>query len=188
MARRRSSSSSWVREVLLIIATPMPGLVCVAPVRAVPHVPHLAEEHEAGAPSPPSETASSTSPRFLHRQGPGGGRRAGDQPRQERRGGRRPYSLISLMIDTLAIIFRWPSSALKKQGKVVVEQAPSSRQTGLEVGRIRRRLSMAVVRANQMVLLARLGMVGEGSAMAGRRRSWQRVEEQRMRMARESIK
>ena len=95
----------------------MPGLVCLAPVRAVPHVPHLAEEHEAGAPSPPSETASSTSPRFLHRQGPGGGRRAGDQPRQERRGGRRPYSLISLMIDTLAIIFRWPSSALKKQGQ-----------------------------------------------------------------------
>ena len=75
------------------------------------------------------------------------------------------------MIDTLAIIFRWPSSALKKQGKVVVEQAPSSRQMGLEVGRIRRRLSMAVVRANQMVLLARLGMVGERSAMARRRRS-----------------
>ena len=46
MARRRSSSSSWVREVLLIIATPMPGLVCLAPVRAVPHVPHLAEEQE----------------------------------------------------------------------------------------------------------------------------------------------
>ena len=69
---------------------------------------------------------------------------------------------------------------------MVVEQAPSSRQTGLEVGRIRRRLSMAVVRANQMVLLDRLGMVGERSAMAGRRRSWQRMEEQRMKMAGEA--
>ena len=57
---------------------------------------------------------------------------------------------------------------------------------GLEVGRIRQRISLAVVRANQMVLLARLGMVGEGSAMAGRRRSWQRMEEQRMSMAREA--
>ena len=63
---------------------------------------------------------------------------------------------------------------------------PSSRQMGLEVGRIRQRISLAVVRANQMVLLARLGMVGEGSAMAGRRRSWQRMEEQRMSMAREA--
>ena len=50
----------------------------------------------------------------------------------------------------------------------------------------RQRISLAMVRANQMVLLARLGMVGEGSAMAGRRRSWQRGEEQRMRMAREA--
>ena len=63
---------------------------------------------------------------------------------------------------------------------------PSSRQMGLEVGRIRQRISLAMVRANQMVLLARLGMVGDGSAMSGRRRSWQRVEEQRMRMAREA--
>ena len=56
----------------------------------------------------------------------------------------------------------------------------------LEVGRIRQRLSLAAVRAKQMVLLARLGMVGEGSAMAGRRRSWQRYEEQRMRGQREA--
>ena len=63
---------------------------------------------------------------------------------------------------------------------------PSSRQMGLEVGRIRQRISLATVRANQMVILARLGMVGEGSAMAGRRRSWQRSEEQRMRMEREA--
>ena len=59
-------------------------------------------------------------------------------------------------------------------------------QMGLEVGRIWQRLSLAVVRANQMVLLSRLGMVGEGSAMAGRRRSWQRQEERKMMMAREA--
>ena len=63
---------------------------------------------------------------------------------------------------------------------------PASRQMGQEVGRIRQRLSLAVVRANQMVLLSRLGMVGEGSAMAGRRRSWQRQEERKMMMAREA--
>ena len=62
----------------------------------------------------------------------------------------------------------------------------TSRQMGLEVGRIRQRLSLAAVRANQRVLLARLGQVGEGSAMAGRRRSWQRVEERRMTMQREA--
>ena len=61
-----------------------------------------------------------------------------------------------------------------------------SRQMGLEVGKIRQCLSMATVRANQGVLLARLGQVGEGSAMAGRRRSWQRVEERRMMMQREA--
>ena len=63
---------------------------------------------------------------------------------------------------------------------------PTARQMGLEVGVIRQRLSVAVVRANQMVLLARLGQVGEGSAMAGRRRAWQRSEENRMRMQREA--
>ena len=60
------------------------------------------------------------------------------------------------------------------------------RQMGLEVGRIRQRLSLATVRANQRVLLARLGQVGEGSAIAGRRRSWQRQEERRMKMQREA--
>ena len=54
------------------------------------------------------------------------------------------------------------------------------RQMGLKVGKIRQRLSMATVRANQGVLLARLGQVGEGSAMAWRRRSWQRVEEKEL--------
>ena len=62
----------------------------------------------------------------------------------------------------------------------------TSRQMGLEVGRIRQRLSLATVSANQGVLLARLGQVGQGSAMAGRRRSWQGVEERRMRMQREA--
>ena len=59
-----------------------------------------------------------------------------------------------------------------------------SRQMGL--GKIRQCLSMATVRANQGVLLARLGQVGDGRAMAGRRRSWQRVEERRMMVQRKA--
>ena len=61
----------------------------------------------------------------------------------------------------------------------------SPRQMGLEVGRIRQRLSLATVRAKQRVLLARLGQVGDGGAMAGRRRSWQRAQERKMKMQRE---
>ena len=62
----------------------------------------------------------------------------------------------------------------------------SPRQMGLEVGKIRQRLSLATIRANQRVLLARLGQVGDGGAMAGKRRSWQRTEERRMKMQREA--
>ena len=43
-------------------------------------------------------------------------------------------------------------------------------------GMNRRRLSLATVRANQKVLLARLGQVGEGIALAWRRRRWRREE------------
>ena len=37
-----------------------------------------------------------------------------------------------------------------------------------------------------LVLLARLGQVGDGGAMAGRRRSWQRAQERKMKMQREA--
>ena len=44
-------------------------------------------------------------------------------------------------------------------------------QQGLETGIIRRRLSTAVVRANSLCLLGKMGQVGEGSAIAGKRRA-----------------
>ena len=48
---------------------------------------------------------------------------------------------------------------------------------GIDVAKVRRRLSLAAVRANNTVLLARLGQVGEGSGLARRRRAWQMREE-----------
>ena len=70
---------------------------------------------------------------------------------------------------------------LRLQGK-----APSTHQLGLEVSVIRRRLSAAVVRANNELLLARIGQVGEGSALAGKRSALQRGEEHRMMLQREA--
>ena len=51
---------------------------------------------------------------------------------------------------------------------------------------MRRRLSTAIVKANISVLLGRLGMVGEGAAMARGRRQWSSFEEMRMRREREA--
>ena len=56
----------------------------------------------------------------------------------------------------------------------------------LTTGLLRRRLSTAIVKANMLVLLGRLGMVGEGAAMASKRRQWGRMEEVRMRREREA--
>ena len=44
-------------------------------------------------------------------------------------------------------------------------------QLGLETGIIRRRLSTAVVRANSLCLLGKVGQVDEGSAIAWKRRA-----------------
>ena len=63
---------------------------------------------------------------------------------------------------------------------------PSPHQLGLEVAVIRRRLSTAAVRANNVLLLQRAGQIGEGSGLASKRRSWQRREERRMLMEREA--
>ena len=54
------------------------------------------------------------------------------------------------------------------------------------IGLMRRRLSTAIVKANISVLLGRLGMVGEGAAMARGRRQWSSFEEMRMRREREA--
>jgi hypothetical protein len=65
-------------------------------------------------------------------------------------------------------------------------KAPSDHQLGLETAVIRRRLSTAAVRANQTCLLSKMGQVGEGSSLAGSRRSAQRSEEKRMELQREA--
>ena len=49
------------------------------------------------------------------------------------------------------------------------------------IGQLRRRLSVATVRANINCLLARLSLVGEGTRPAMRRRQWQKKEELQMR-------
>ena len=65
-------------------------------------------------------------------------------------------------------------------------KSPSPHQLGMETSIIRRRLSAAVVRANNELLLARVGQVGEGSSLAGKRRGFQRGEEHRMMLQREA--
>ena len=65
-------------------------------------------------------------------------------------------------------------------------KSPSPHQLGVETSVIRRRLSAAVVRANNELLLSRIGQVGEGSALAGKRRAFQRGEEHRMMLQREA--
>ena len=63
---------------------------------------------------------------------------------------------------------------------------PAPHQLGLEVAVIRRRLSTAAVRANNVLLLQRAGQIGEGSGLASKRRSWQQREERRMLLEREA--
>ena len=54
------------------------------------------------------------------------------------------------------------------------------------VGQLRRRLSVAVIRATYSCLLARLAFLGEGSREANKRRQWRGREEQAMRLEREA--
>ena len=64
-------------------------------------------------------------------------------------------------------------------------RSPGPEQMGLEVTKIRRRLSTAAVRAANTVLLARIGQVGEGSGLASKRRAWQKMEERHMMLQQE---
>ena len=54
------------------------------------------------------------------------------------------------------------------------------------VGQIRRRLSVAVARANAGCLISRLSHIGEGSRESMKRRQWRDREERLMRMEREA--
>ena len=49
------------------------------------------------------------------------------------------------------------------------------------IGQLRRRLSVATIRANINCLLTRLSLVGEGTRQAMKRRQWQKREETHMR-------
>ena len=62
----------------------------------------------------------------------------------------------------------------------------ANKEMGLVTGYLRRRLSTAIMKANVKCLLERLVLVGEGQGQAGRRRQWQRMEEERARWDREA--
>ena len=62
----------------------------------------------------------------------------------------------------------------------------AAKEMRFATGYLRRRLSSAVMRANVMCLLERLVLVGEGQGQAGRRRQWQRREEEQARLEREA--
>ena len=64
-------------------------------------------------------------------------------------------------------------------------EKPGPHQLRLEVSLIRRRLSVAAVRANSNCLLGRVSQIGEGSGMAAKRRELQRQEERDMMMQEE---
>ena len=63
---------------------------------------------------------------------------------------------------------------------------PSRESLSVVVGQLRRRLSVAVVRANSNCLLTRLTYCGEGTEQATKRRQWREREERIMRQERES--
>ena len=75
---------------------------------------------------------------------------------------------------------------LSKEGLAVGRQG-SGRRLGEIMGQLRRRLSLATVKANTDCLLARLSLVGDGATQAGKRRSWQRREEHQMKQDREGF-
>ena len=70
---------------------------------------------------------------------------------------------------------------LELQGK-----SPTAHQLGLETSIIHRRLSTATVRANNELMLSRIGLVGERSALAGECRRYQWREEHRSNLQREA--
>ena len=57
----------------------------------------------------------------------------------------------------------------------------SEAELGCVVGQIRRRLSVACVRANMTCLLHRMSLLGEGATRAMERRRYQGIQEEKMR-------
>ena len=65
--------------------------------------------------------------------------------------------------------------------------SPGSQQELATItGELRQRLSLAVHKANQTMLLERVQMVGDGAELAGRKRKWDRLEEERGRWVRQA--
>ena len=80
------------------------------------------------------------------------------------------HKLIGVMTDS------WAKKQLLATGR-----PPGEGELSLTTGLLRRRLSTAIVKANMSVLLGRLGMIGEGAALARKRRQWGQFVEARMR-------
>ena len=77
------------------------------------------------------------------------------------------------------------NSRLLKLG--LARGSPGSQQELATItGELRQRLSLAVHKANQSMLLERIQMVGDGAELAGRRRKWDRLEEERGRWVRQT--
>ena len=77
------------------------------------------------------------------------------------------------------------NSRLSKLG--LARGSPGSEQElALITGQLRRRLSLAVHKSNQTLLLERIRSVGDGAEMAGRHRVWDRLEEERGRWVRQA--
>ena len=83
------------------------------------------------------------------------------------------------MVDLLS------KSRLKKEGMSTGNEG--SRRLGEVVGQIRRRLSLATVKANMVCMLSRLSLTGDGASEAGKRRQWQRREEDLMHRERQAV-
>ena len=77
------------------------------------------------------------------------------------------------------------ATKLKKQG-MAKGRPGSDQELAIITSQLRRRISSATVRANFTCLLERMAQVGEGAKRAGKRRSWERVEEERMRRDRQA--
>ena len=75
---------------------------------------------------------------------------------------------------------------LKKEGLSSGVRSSDNR-LGVVVGQIRRRLSLATWKANTNCLLSRTTLCGDGATEAGKRRQWQRVEEEKMRREKEAV-
>ena len=74
---------------------------------------------------------------------------------------------------------------LKKEG-LSAGRGGSEKRLGEVVGQIRRRLSLATVKANMACMLSRLSLTGDGASDAGKRRQWQRREEDLMNRERQA--